>query len=88
MIGSLIGWVLFGLIAGFIGRLIHPGRDEMSVGATMFLGIAGSLVGGCIAYLFGLGTEAYEPAGWIFSILGAVLILSAEQLVSRYRQAR
>jgi uncharacterized membrane protein YeaQ/YmgE (transglycosylase-associated protein family) len=86
MILSLIGWVLFGLIAGFIARWVHPGPDQMTVGATIVLGICGSIVGGGIAYFFELGTEPFEPAGWIFSILGAVLILCVEHLVSRYRQ--
>jgi uncharacterized membrane protein YeaQ/YmgE (transglycosylase-associated protein family) len=85
MIGSLIGWLLFGLIAGFVARAVHPGPDRMTVGATILLGIAGSLIGGCIAYMFGFGIEPYRPAGWNFSILGAVLLLCAEHLVSRYQ---
>jgi uncharacterized membrane protein YeaQ/YmgE (transglycosylase-associated protein family) len=85
MIGSLIGWVLFGLIAGFIARAVHPGPDHMTVGATILLGIVGSLIGGGVAFVLGLGIHPYEPSGWIFSILGAVLLLCAEHLVSRYR---
>jgi uncharacterized membrane protein YeaQ/YmgE (transglycosylase-associated protein family) len=88
MIGSFIGWVLFGLIAGFIARLVHPGPDRMTLGSTIVLGVGGSLVGGVFAYLLDLGTDPYQPAGWIFSILGAVLILCVEHLISRYRLAQ
>ncbi|MBV8554785.1 MAG: GlsB/YeaQ/YmgE family stress response membrane protein, partial [Planctomycetaceae bacterium] len=43
---SLIGWMLFGLVAGTIARLLHPGFERMGMLGTMFLGIVGSLVGG------------------------------------------
>jgi len=76
MIGSIIGWVLFGLIAGALARMLHPGPDSMGWAGTMILGILGSLLGGGIAYLLRLGTSPYEPSGWIFSILGAIILLA------------
>jgi uncharacterized membrane protein YeaQ/YmgE (transglycosylase-associated protein family) len=76
MIGSIIGWMLFGLIAGAIARLLHPGNDAMGWGTTMILGIVGSLVGGGIAYLLRLGVSPYEPGGWIMSIIGAIVLLA------------
>lgn len=75
-IGMLIGWVVFGLIAGAIARAIHPGPDPMSWFATIMLGIVGSLVGGGVAYLLRLATSPYQPAGWVFSIGGAILLLA------------
>jgi uncharacterized membrane protein YeaQ/YmgE (transglycosylase-associated protein family) len=75
MITRIIGWMLFGLIAGAIARFLHPGHDRMGMGATMILGILGSLVGGGIAYLLRMGFSAYHPGGWLMSILGAILLL-------------
>jgi uncharacterized membrane protein YeaQ/YmgE (transglycosylase-associated protein family) len=72
---SILGWIVFGLIAGAIARLLVPGRDPMGWIATILLGIVGSVVGGMIAYLLRLGTDPYEPAGWIFSIIGAIVTL-------------
>lgn len=83
MIGSLIGWVLFGLIAGAIARALHPGRDTMGWGATMVLGIVGSLLGGGAAYALHLGAQPYEPAGWILSIIGAIIVLAIAHVSTR-----
>ena len=50
-IGGIIGWVIFGAIAGVIARMLHPGNDAMGMVPTILLGITGSLVGGVISYL-------------------------------------
>jgi uncharacterized membrane protein YeaQ/YmgE (transglycosylase-associated protein family) len=76
MISSVIGWIIFGLVAGLIARMLHPGNDAMGWMGTMLLGITGSLVGGCIAWASRLGTSPYEPAGWILSIVGAIILLA------------
>jgi len=72
---SILGWMLFGLVVGVIARFLIPGRDPMGWIATMVLGIIGSFVGGFLAYLLKLGTDPYSPAGWIMSILGAIVAL-------------
>jgi uncharacterized membrane protein YeaQ/YmgE (transglycosylase-associated protein family) len=78
----VLGFILFlivaGLIAGFIARALVPGRDPMSIGGTIVLGIVGSFVGGLLGYvLFGADVEdgAIQPSGMIGSIIGAVLVL-------------
>jgi uncharacterized membrane protein YeaQ/YmgE (transglycosylase-associated protein family) len=76
MITSVIGWIIFGLVAGAVARMLHPGDDAMGWGGTILLGIAGSLLGGGIAYLFRLGALPYQPAGWILSIIGSIVILA------------
>ena len=75
-VSTVIGWMIFGLVAGAIARLLHPGDDAMGWLPTMLLGIVGSLVGGGIAWAFHLGTTPYSPAGWILSIVGAIVLLS------------
>jgi uncharacterized membrane protein YeaQ/YmgE (transglycosylase-associated protein family) len=59
-----------GLVVGALARLALPGPDPMGILATTGLGLAGSFVGGLIAYLF-MG----RGGGIIFSILGAILLL-------------
>lgn len=76
MLGMIIGWIVLGLIAGALARLIRPGRDPMSWLATIVLGILGSLLGGGIAYLLKLGTSPYEPGGWILATIGALILLA------------
>lgn len=76
MLVSIFGWILFGIIAGAIARLLHPGEDRMGVLGTMLLGITGSLVGGGIAWMLRFGDSPYEPEGWIMSILGAIALLA------------
>jgi uncharacterized membrane protein YeaQ/YmgE (transglycosylase-associated protein family) len=71
---SLIGWIIFGAVVGIIARFIMPGRDPMGWVMTIVLGIAGSLLGGLLLGVI-IGGRATDPAGWIGSILGAVLLL-------------
>jgi uncharacterized membrane protein YeaQ/YmgE (transglycosylase-associated protein family) len=76
MLCWLIGWAFFGLFVGAIARTLWPGRQHLGLTRTMFLGVAGSVVGGLIGWLLVGGPEhPYEPAGWIMSILGAILLL-------------
>ncbi len=75
MIGSLIGWVIVGLVAGFLARMLHPGNDSMGILSTIILGVLGSLLGGAVAYMLKLGTSPYEPGGWILATIGAIVLL-------------
>ena len=91
MIGFIIGLLIVGLIAGFIARAVVPGKDAMSVPATIALGIVGSAVGGLIFGLItgGLRDRGFGPAGIIGSILGAVVVLIAyNRFVVGKRSAR
>ncbi len=75
MIGTIIGWIVFGLIAGFIARAIVPGKDDIGILRTILLGIAGSVLGGVVFGLLTGGLRGFEPSGWIGSIIGAVIVL-------------
>jgi uncharacterized membrane protein YeaQ/YmgE (transglycosylase-associated protein family) len=85
MIGSLIGWIILGLVAGALARLLHPGQDAMGVASTIVLGVLGSLLGGGAAYLLKLGTSPYEPGGWILATVGALVLLAFGWFGSRSR---
>jgi uncharacterized membrane protein YeaQ/YmgE (transglycosylase-associated protein family) len=78
MIGFLIYMLLVGIVAGFLARLLVPGRDPMGFWATVLLGIIGSFIGGFLGYvLFGkdLDEGALQTSGIIGSIIGAVIAL-------------
>jgi len=80
----LIGQLIFGLIVGVIARLIMPGKEAFPDGIvgwllTAVLGIGGAFVGGFIAKSF-WAPENYA-AGWIMSILGALILLFIVRLI-------
>jgi uncharacterized membrane protein YeaQ/YmgE (transglycosylase-associated protein family) len=73
---NFIWWLIIGLIAGALARLIMPGRDPMGIIATILLGILGSVIGGLVSWaIWGSDTRGFQPAGLLLSILGAILVL-------------
>jgi uncharacterized membrane protein YeaQ/YmgE (transglycosylase-associated protein family) len=76
---SLIVYLLvIGVVAGFLARLLVPGRDPMGVAGTILLGIVGSFVGGFLGYVLfdkDFGEGALQTSGIVGSIIGAVLVL-------------
>ena len=82
---SMLGWIVSGLIIGIIAKLLMPGRDPGGFIITILLGIAGAMLGGFIGRAIGL----YGPnqsAGWIVSILGAILLLGIYRAVGGHRR--
>ncbi len=78
MIGFILFLLVVGLLAGFVARALVPGKDSMTVGATIVLGIVGSFVGGFLGYLiFGrdINDGAVQASGIIGSVIGAVIVL-------------
>lgn len=70
---SLLIWIIFGFIVGFIAKAIHPGSDPVGFIATTAIGVIGSIIGGTINWLLSAGTISYSPSGFIMSIVGGVL---------------
>ena len=82
----VLGWIVFGLIAGAIARLLMPGRQPMGIILTIVLGIVGSFVGGVIGNAFhGVPLSEPAPAGWLGSIVGALLVLIVYSMVVNRR---
>jgi uncharacterized membrane protein YeaQ/YmgE (transglycosylase-associated protein family) len=77
---EILGWILFGLIAGIIAKLVMPGRDPGGFIVTILLGIAGAFVGGFVGRSMGLYGPG-ETAGWLMSILGAIVLLVIYRLI-------
>lgn len=71
---SILGWIVFGLIAGVLAKLVMPGRDPGGIVVTIALGTGGALVAGFLGRLLGW-YGAGEPAGFVMATLGAVLLL-------------
>ncbi len=80
----ILSWIVFGLVIGLIAKLLMPGRDPGGFIVTLLLGIAGALVGGFIGRAMGF----YGPnqsAGWLMSILGAIILLALYRVLVRRR---
>jgi uncharacterized membrane protein YeaQ/YmgE (transglycosylase-associated protein family) len=83
---SILGTILIGFIVGLIARAIKPGDDKLGLIMTTLLGIAGSLLARYAGMAMGLYREG-EAAGWIASVIGAVVLLVIYGLI-RGRSAR
>jgi uncharacterized membrane protein YeaQ/YmgE (transglycosylase-associated protein family) len=81
---GILSWILFGLVVGIIAKLLMPGRDPGGFIVTILLGIAGALLGGFVGQAMGL-YGPNEGAGWIMSILGAILLLVLYRVMVRRR---
>ncbi|MGE8398111.1 MAG: GlsB/YeaQ/YmgE family stress response membrane protein [Comamonas sp.] len=77
---SILGTIFVGLIVGLIARAIKPGDDSMGWIMTIVLGIVGSFLASYGGYAMGLYPEG-STAGWIASIIGAVIVLFIYNLV-------
>jgi len=82
----LIQYAIFGLVAGAIARLLHPGRDPMNWIWTMLLGIAGAEAGGLIGQAIGIDVSQ-GLRRWIGAIGGALLLLILYHLATARRAA-
>lgn len=73
---GILSWVILGLVAGYLAKLIHPGNEGGGWFMTMILGIAGAAIGGVISTMLGLG-DATGLNLWsiIIATAGAVLCL-------------
>jgi uncharacterized membrane protein YeaQ/YmgE (transglycosylase-associated protein family) len=78
----MIGAIILGIIAGFLGRFLMPGRDEMGFFATVALGLAGALLGWLVfTDLLGIGdTDMFDLGGLVGAIIGVMILLGALRL--------
>ncbi|MDM7832514.1 GlsB/YeaQ/YmgE family stress response membrane protein [Cellulomonas edaphi] len=78
MLGLIITVIVIGLIAGALARLVVPGKQDMSIGMTILIGVIGSFVGGFLGYLLFHkdGDDGFlQPAGILGSFIGAIIVL-------------
>jgi len=82
---GILSWIVFGLVVGIIAKLLMPGRDPGGFIVTILLGIAGALLGGFVGRAMGF----YGPnqgAGWLMSIVGAIVLLLLYRLIATRRR--
>ncbi len=86
MLTALVVWIIVGLIAGALGKLIMPGRDPGGIIVTILLGMAGALVGGFITQ----GLLGFRGGGFISTIIvatiGAIILLALYRLIAGRRR--
>jgi uncharacterized membrane protein YeaQ/YmgE (transglycosylase-associated protein family) len=78
----MVGAIILGILAGFAGRLLMPGRDPMGFLATVLLGLAGALVGWLVfTGVFGIGDkDMFDLGGLVGAIVGVMILLGAYRL--------
>ncbi|CAH3292894.1 hypothetical protein AI2602V1_2225 [Citrobacter freundii] len=85
---GIIAWIIFGLIAGVIAKLIMPGRDGGGFILTCILGVVGvvgAVVGGWLATMFGIGGDVsgFNLHSFLVAVVGAIVVLGVFRLVRR-----
>ncbi len=83
---GIFGWIVVGLAAGALARLLHPGRDPGGVGVTLLVGIAGGVLGGTVGRFVGSGPHS-TLLNLALATGGALVLLVAWRAVER-RSAR
>ena len=81
---SVILFLIFGLVVGALARLIVPGKEPGGWVISMILGVLGSFVGGFLGRALGWYRDG-EPAGFVMSLLGAVILVVAYHAITRRR---
>jgi uncharacterized membrane protein YeaQ/YmgE (transglycosylase-associated protein family) len=78
MVGEIIGAIFLGIIAGYLGRALMPGKQSMGFIATIGLGLVGSRVGWAVfTWLLGIGDDdKFDLGGWLGAIVGVIIVLA------------
>ena len=87
---GILGWIVLGLIAGAIAKLIMPGDDPGGIIVTMLLGIIGAVIGGFLgSRIFGIGLQTFwNLQTWIVAIIGSLILLAIYRLIAGRMAAR
>jgi uncharacterized membrane protein YeaQ/YmgE (transglycosylase-associated protein family) len=89
LLTNLISWVVFGLIAGVIAKLLMPGKDPGGCVVTMLIGIGGAVIGGFLAHVLNFAgtTGRFGDRGFLirmaFAVIGAIILLGVYRLATQ-----
>lgn len=85
----MIGFIVAGLVIGALARLFKPGKQNLSILATLLLGLVGSVIGGTIASAIGTG-DIWElnTLGFVVSVVAAVMLIGVAETLSGKQPAR
>ncbi|MFZ4271151.1 GlsB/YeaQ/YmgE family stress response membrane protein [Streptomyces arboris] len=81
---SIVGWIILGLLAGVIAKILLPGRDPGGIIGTTIIGVAGAFVGGWLSSQFldrPISNDFYDTATWIAAIAGSLVLLILYRLL-------
>ena len=84
----MVGAIILGIVAGYVGRLLMPGRDKMGFIMTMLLGLAGSVVGFLVfTELLGIGDDQmFDLGGLIGAIIGVMVLLALYRVALKNKE--
>ena len=86
ILGNIIAAILIGIVAGYLGRLLLPGKDPMGFVGTVIAGILGALVGYFLFAAIGIGdTDKFDLGGIIGAIIGTMIVLAIWRAVAGRR---
>ncbi|MFK0238808.1 GlsB/YeaQ/YmgE family stress response membrane protein [Streptomyces vinaceus] len=88
---GIIAWILIGLLAGIIAKLLLPGKDPGGIIVTTLIGIAGGLLGGWLGkVIFGVDSidGFFDLSTWIAAIVGSLILLIIYRLLTRGKRHR
>ncbi|GHG34842.1 MULTISPECIES: GlsB/YeaQ/YmgE family stress response membrane protein [Streptomyces] len=83
---GILAWILLGLLAGIIAKMVMPGKDPGGIIVTTLIGIAGGLLGGWLGkVLFDVDSVDgfFELSTWVAAIVGSLILLAAYRLFAR-----
>ena len=82
---NLISWMLLGLVAGFLAKVLMPGRQKGGLLATMILGVIGALIGGYISQVIGFlpSADGFSLGGIVTATVGALLFLVVHRALTK-----
>ncbi|MFF7441800.1 GlsB/YeaQ/YmgE family stress response membrane protein [Streptomyces sp. NPDC008122] len=85
---GILAWILLGLLAGIIAKMVMPGKDPGGIIVTTLIGIAGALLGGWLGkVIFHVDSVDgfFEVSTWIAAIVGSLILLLVFRLFARHR---
>jgi uncharacterized membrane protein YeaQ/YmgE (transglycosylase-associated protein family) len=81
---GILSWIVFGLIAGALAKLLMPGDDPGGIIITIIIGILGSVIGGFIAVQLGYGDiTGFDFRSFVIAVLGALVLLGGYRLLKK-----
>jgi uncharacterized membrane protein YeaQ/YmgE (transglycosylase-associated protein family) len=82
---GILGWIIVGVLVGLVVKVILPGGEPGDVILATVIGILGALIGGFIAFAFGLGGvgDFFDAETWLIAVVGALLLLLNYRAIAR-----
>lgn len=81
---GILSWIVFGLLAGLVAKLLMPGRDPGGFFITILIGIAGALIGGFIARALGMGDiSGFNLGSFLIAVAGSIILLIGYRMIKK-----